>query len=989
MNKRKLQNGDCKKIKDKKCFGKEQNAITLIALVISIIVMLILAGVSLNATIGENGIMTQAKNATYVQSVAVLEEYINNYYVEHYEELSGEESKVLTLTKLEPSWFYIPANEGVGGLRYVVDGEGHALYLIKKSGLPEDIKNQIRGGDAGEGSYADYVALNDVYGVTSDLKVYYCSNGTDTILGASKEAIDSDNPLRKVYTETDNSAIYGLLSDYDTENSEGNKDGVLTAEELKSVTTLTIDSSSGITDFSSFYNLISLKELVLDGLNLNNLNGIENCPQLKDIYFKNSVIGNYSSLAKLSKLNHLYLYNIDDNELETLCRDIKDANFSNLEYLSIAGKTGYESDIDVNKDYDTSSSMYVIKSSKTITKLTPLAELSDTTKKAVKYLSINHNNITGDLTAIKDYTNLILLRCEHNKLISLDGMYNMNKITYLCGVGNKLGTITNESGIESGEDAITGTSISTLANKTKLFQVNLNGNSNLSNVTYFVNDISLKYLYLENCSKNMNVNLISNILDICSPNYKIPVKYLTGNVYNVSNYYTPSQVSYEELYSDLYGNTKITHLNLEGCTKLTNEQLNNILKSMSQLQYLTLKDNTTLTTIDFVAESHKIENTDGSFSYTYTNPKCTKLIELDLRNTNVTDMTPLNDYATNLKTLRVSNGEDFKNIVKTIERLRVGGQNNYWYGDSSGAMSGLNCSSLEVYRCLENLTDLKKLCIGCWGPSIGNLGESIDLRNTSLQEAMIRGLYVNVYLPNTITNVHMGFALPIFAENSLDLLEAYVAAPKADKTQKFLNEFFESLKNISNVKILKFTRTALMEITSLSEYLKYEMPNVEELYLSGLSNDKCLLQNLDGIENFTNLKKLEVKYNSKILDISAIKNCKNLTDIDLKYSNVKSVLGLEGLNNLQKLTLNNNNISSLKPLENLKNLEELNLSNNTISDTSSYIDSDGSTKTYNNLEILANLNKNGKLKKLYLAGNDNIINWSPLSSLKWTDKSGW
>ena len=110
--------------------------------------MLILAGVSLNATIGENGIMTQAKNATYVQSVAVLEEYINNYYVEHYEELSGEESKVLTLTQLEPSWFYIPANEGIGGLRYVVDGEGHALYLIKKSGLPDDIKNQIRGGEA-------------------------------------------------------------------------------------------------------------------------------------------------------------------------------------------------------------------------------------------------------------------------------------------------------------------------------------------------------------------------------------------------------------------------------------------------------------------------------------------------------------------------------------------------------------------------------------------------------------------------------------------------------------------------------------------------------------------------------------------------------------------------------------------------------------------------------------------------------------------------
>ena len=40
---------------------KNKNGITLIALVISIIVMLILAGVSLNATIGENGIISKCK----------------------------------------------------------------------------------------------------------------------------------------------------------------------------------------------------------------------------------------------------------------------------------------------------------------------------------------------------------------------------------------------------------------------------------------------------------------------------------------------------------------------------------------------------------------------------------------------------------------------------------------------------------------------------------------------------------------------------------------------------------------------------------------------------------------------------------------------------------------------------------------------------------------------------------------------------------------
>ena len=60
---------------------KNSNGITLIALVISIIVMLILAGVSLNATIGDNGIITQAQNAKYIQSVSVLEEYLQQYYI--------------------------------------------------------------------------------------------------------------------------------------------------------------------------------------------------------------------------------------------------------------------------------------------------------------------------------------------------------------------------------------------------------------------------------------------------------------------------------------------------------------------------------------------------------------------------------------------------------------------------------------------------------------------------------------------------------------------------------------------------------------------------------------------------------------------------------------------------------------------------------------------------------------------------------------------
>lgn len=56
---------------------KKQNGITLIALVITIIVLLILAAVSIAMLTGENGILTQAKNARTETTKAEAVEKIN------------------------------------------------------------------------------------------------------------------------------------------------------------------------------------------------------------------------------------------------------------------------------------------------------------------------------------------------------------------------------------------------------------------------------------------------------------------------------------------------------------------------------------------------------------------------------------------------------------------------------------------------------------------------------------------------------------------------------------------------------------------------------------------------------------------------------------------------------------------------------------------------------------------------------------------------
>ncbi len=59
---------------------KGQNGVTLVALVVTIIVLIILAGVSIAMILGDNGVVTQAQHAaneTYVESAEENKEMKN------------------------------------------------------------------------------------------------------------------------------------------------------------------------------------------------------------------------------------------------------------------------------------------------------------------------------------------------------------------------------------------------------------------------------------------------------------------------------------------------------------------------------------------------------------------------------------------------------------------------------------------------------------------------------------------------------------------------------------------------------------------------------------------------------------------------------------------------------------------------------------------------------------------------------------------------
>ena len=82
---------------------REKNGITLIALVITIIVLLILAGVSIAMLTGNNGILTQAQRAKELTEVSSEEEYINLLIIEHQmnNNTYGKELKKVQFNTLE------------------------------------------------------------------------------------------------------------------------------------------------------------------------------------------------------------------------------------------------------------------------------------------------------------------------------------------------------------------------------------------------------------------------------------------------------------------------------------------------------------------------------------------------------------------------------------------------------------------------------------------------------------------------------------------------------------------------------------------------------------------------------------------------------------------------------------------------------------------------------------------------------------------------
>ena len=997
--------------------SKKQAGITLIALVISIIVMLILAGVSLNATIGDNGIITQAQNATYMQSIATLEEYLNNFYVEHYDDFNNEENKVQAMSKYNTSrdWFYQPMT----GLGYIVDSSGNIHYFINKANLPTEIKNQLKGGDAGSGTYADYARMNDVYGVTTDLKVYYCANGNDSKMGAEESVKDKLD--RKVFDSTNGIATY--LKETFPDIIKTDENGNILLENLNVIQELDLDANENPNiNFSDFYNFTSLKIVKLYNYNNVSLNGFQNLALLERLYIENSDISDYSAINNLYTLTHLYLLKSNNANVEKMSSALANSNLPNLKYLGIASNI-ISSSLEDNRG---------VTGQKTeVTDLSPLNRISETTRNAVRYLWLNNNQIEN-LNGLENFKNMYqLVVLDNSNLTTLAGIENMTGLKYLYAQSckklenisalsnctqlllavlmsnNKITTLDsmqNASNILSLYcDSCDIKNLNALSNKLKLNYLSLRNNNNLTGVNAIKTDTAIRKLYLKN---NNNINMsdvreISNIIKNCIE-IELPSKYyavLEGTTRKEYRNLNLNDNSDEIL--ALEGDTICTELSLEGnsnlgSTESSKQKLYKILGSMTNLKALQLNG---------------VKNID-SIEWIKTMPN---LVELDLRGTAITDLSILNTYAINLETLLIDNENiALKDIQTTINRLGDYGYSKTLLGlHNNIKTTGLQIFNQKLANKLTDCTEITRFYLKEY-PNLPN-GLTFDLSNCNqLTDFKSKYYCTEKYiLPSSVQKVECSWINTWPDLSRCTQITEFVYHDLYYCTDEKIENLFKELGKCQNLKKVELTAFHYDKVRGIEnlENTKIEKLTICGSYNTGWNNPLLAsLNNIDGIGNLKTLKSLTINYSSikkldalagcesletltmqygQLNDISGIANCTNLKAINfsgdnqIQHSIIYNLEPLSNLTNLEVANFNYNSINNLHGIENLQKLRVLSLNNNAITN---YVSTNNGQ--INNLEILANLNKYS-LRELYL-NNNKIDDFSILKNItNWSNKSGW
>jgi internalin A len=769
MNRRKVE----LLLKNKKSSTEKSNGITLIALVITIIIMLILAGVSLNATVGDNGIITKAQTAKMAQAVAKLNEYMQTYAFD-----KKVEDEKYDIEKLYVSSGWLER-------KMEVDAEGNAYYtyIINKSKISdEDLLSQIESGTG------DPYSLKDVYGINPDFSVWY-KDKSGNLINSEIQVVAIDNNTEVHFSNPALSSAIANAVGVDVEDA--------TIGQLKNVTTLKLNydgNDSDIKNLDDLYYLPNLKYLYIYNLNLDNISGLKYTSNLSYFYSYYNTIANFDGLQYLSNLKTLSFDGITNvstiNNSNVSEMFSKIASLPNITTLKIASMS------DLSKIEKINAGLQNLSSKSNMTSLN----------------LCSNKNLDGELnlTGMNNLNGLACSDCKITKILGLEHMQlrsfqaQNNNLQYIGNLvmdltySNTLVYLQNNSNIEPSSI----TAISTYLINAKEYKIDakyaqyIDGNTTLDYSSLSADDVVDGYITeIPNSVTTVNLSGKNKLTNIDFLKNKTNITTL-----NLQSCYGISQENLTSVLSTLTGMTKLT---LSTCYQLTDISFIN---SMPNLQSLYIHN--TSVEIDSANNTNAIALNNSSIQELKIGYNGTNEIYKG-NNINLTFIQPCISNLTSGNGLQLNgNGIANQTFITQLENCTEITQLSMRYYTLSGV------TSINLSKC----TELKELYLG-------NLGiDSLNISGCNKLEKIV------------LSNMKGGtahFNPPDFS-NCLKLTSLLYTGNFMTSTE--FNTMCTQLPNANNLTTLEIYNNSISDISKINLLSNLGKLNINQNNISDISS---------------------------------------------------------------------------------------------------------------------------------------------------------
>ena len=402
-----------------------EKGITLIALVITIVVLLILASVLIAMLTGSNGLITKANESKIQTVLAGVRETIQ----------LEKQSAYMNNSEVTPETLLAEGKV----TRTIQQGKDEKYYMhyVLKQGAYQSMQ------EYGKGNIA---SLRDVFLIDENLKIKYIdNNGNEYGDNLEEKILEDETQIR--FSSKAFSEYVSKISGVSEENMK--------FKWMKNQTNLTIDDENieNLQDLIFFPNLTYLN-IGSKSIKISSLDGMESCSKLESLYININLKGGYLPLAKLTNLitagfNNAGNQTSFENIIDALkyCQKLKNVTFSNMEISNMKkiGELGnlYSLTMRANSIeriegiQNMTDLKYLYLGRNKIKKIENLEKLSN-----LSVLDLAENDIQ-DITPLKENTNLKELRLKNNKKIDGDrNNYKGDKLEAL----NKISEILDKDG---------------------------------------------------------------------------------------------------------------------------------------------------------------------------------------------------------------------------------------------------------------------------------------------------------------------------------------------------------------------------------------------------------------------------------------------------------------------------------------------------------------------------------------------------------------